>query len=352
MQETIFRGQIYGNSMKEKIDLVDRKILYVLSNNARFAHVSIAKKLRIKREVVAYRIKKLIERKIINGFFTYINPRRLGFTVIAVCIKLRNIKQKDNCNEKKIVNYLIENTFVTNVKSCSGRYDLLLEVSVREIDYFDNVLNEFLHNFLDYIEHYDIFLYLDSSYLGRGILLDSINDRKQLDGLIELKGSTFSKEFIRDDHNNTFLELNHLDKKILKSIKFDSSKNIIDIAKEVNCSPKTVMSRVRYLVKENVIKQFLPLINLSAFGFHWYTLFLQMVNVDEKKFITFLRMHPNILHYEKYIVRWNYKLNIFVEDNSQFQQIVTELRNVFTDNMAGFDSLIVHNQLKFEQKVE
>ena len=347
MKESLFIGQISGNAMREKVDLLDRKILYILSNNSRFSHVSIANKLKIKREVVSYRIKKLIERKIINGFFTYLNVRRLGFTVIAAHIKLKQIY-----DEKKIVEYLMKSEHITHVQCCSGRYDILLEISVKEIDQFDIFFNDFLFYFMNYIENYDIFFCLEGTYLGRGILLETADERKQLDALLELKGSSFSKNFNKKNQNNSFMNLDELDKKILQSIKFDSSKNVVDIAKEVHCSPKTVMSKMSSLVKENVIKKFLPLINFSTFGFHWYVLFLQMIRVDEKKFITFLEMHPNILHYRKYIGKWNYKLNIFVEDNIQFQKMVRELKELFPENIAGFDSIIVHNQVKFDQIIE
>jgi len=129
-----------------------------------------------------------------------------------------------------MIEYLIESKYITHAQSCSGRYDMTMEISVKEIDQFDLFFNDFLRNFNDCVENHDRFFYLDSSYLGRGLLLDGIDERKQLDALIELKGSSFSKDFIKKNKSNSFLEINKIDQKILNSIKFDSSKNIIDIA--------------------------------------------------------------------------------------------------------------------------
>src|SRR3989344_6684608 len=92
MKENVFIGQIKEQPLREKMDLKDRKILYLLNRNARFSDTMIAKTLKLKREVVSYRIKKLIERNILHGFLTLINPIRLGFRIHIVYLKLKELK--------------------------------------------------------------------------------------------------------------------------------------------------------------------------------------------------------------------------------------------------------------------
>ena len=119
MEPTNFRGQVSQDIMPQKIDAIDRKILYMLSQNCRISNTAIAKALKIKREVVAYRIKQLLERKVINGFFAHIDSRKLGFITHQVYLKLRSVS-----DEKKIIQYLLPKKEVTCVLTFSGKYDL------------------------------------------------------------------------------------------------------------------------------------------------------------------------------------------------------------------------------------
>ena len=52
-----------------KLDEKDKKILYELDKNSRQGISSIAKKVRLSKEVVNYRIKNLEKRKIIKGYY-------------------------------------------------------------------------------------------------------------------------------------------------------------------------------------------------------------------------------------------------------------------------------------------
>ena len=67
--------------MELLIDNVDRRILYELDINARIPVTQLAKKLRLSREKVNYRINNLIKRGIIRKFVTMINPVKLGYSV-------------------------------------------------------------------------------------------------------------------------------------------------------------------------------------------------------------------------------------------------------------------------------
>ena len=62
-----------------KIDLKDRKILYCLDLNSRSTLGDIGKKVDLSKNVVAYRIKRLMQMGIIRNFFTVINPFKFGF---------------------------------------------------------------------------------------------------------------------------------------------------------------------------------------------------------------------------------------------------------------------------------
>ena len=60
-------------------DKKDQEILYELDLNARQSNAQIAKKVRLSKEVVGYRIKRMLEDEIIIGFYSVIDVTKLGY---------------------------------------------------------------------------------------------------------------------------------------------------------------------------------------------------------------------------------------------------------------------------------
>ena len=91
--------------MKANLDAKDRKILYELDINSRQASSEIAKKVGLSKQVVNFRIKRLIKEKLISFFYTVIDISKLGFTVHKIFLRLQNI---DSEKEKALINFLVK----------------------------------------------------------------------------------------------------------------------------------------------------------------------------------------------------------------------------------------------------
>ena len=85
-----------------KLDVKDRKILSELDMDARQPLSTIAKKVRLSREVVSYRIKQLEKKGIIEGFYTAIDTSKLGYLYCRMLFKYRNISPEI---ERDLLNY-------------------------------------------------------------------------------------------------------------------------------------------------------------------------------------------------------------------------------------------------------
>ena len=70
-----------------KADKKDRDILYQLDLNSRQSLKSIGDKVHLKKNVVQYRIEKLVKSGIIKNFYTSINFHKLGFVNLGIHIK-------------------------------------------------------------------------------------------------------------------------------------------------------------------------------------------------------------------------------------------------------------------------
>lgn len=64
----------------EKVDKLDKKILGILSTNARMPFKDVAAECGVSRAAVHQRVQHLIDNGVITGSGFYVNPKSLGYT--------------------------------------------------------------------------------------------------------------------------------------------------------------------------------------------------------------------------------------------------------------------------------
>ena len=340
-------GQNDWKAMSKKIDVIDKKIAFLLCKNSRLSNTAIAKALRLKREVVSYRIKKMFEQGFVKGFVTRINPRKLGLLTHFVYFKLKTPMQ-----EKEMIDELVKCPEVTNLKNVGGRFDIFMEVTAKDVHEFNGFIKRmldkygptvqeyvFLNNIAEYPMDVDLIIEGDKKELGR------------LKALRETKGSSFHKELSQPRQMHSLAELDAADKSILHKIKMDARANIKDLAKELKSNAPAITRRIQRLVKEGVIINFTSYPTIAMMGYQMYQVLFNFRNLDESRFITFLNLHPNILWCHQLVGNWNYQVNIFAKSNAQFHDIINDLRQEFPENIVSFDTVMVFNAFKSEQRI-
>ncbi len=343
--KSAFQGEIIARPEKMKLDLIDRKILYLLGLNARLSHTTLAKILRIKREVVAYRLKRLEDEQFLEGFFTLIDTTRLGYQLNMLYIKLSN-----TANTSGILIFLNTLPEVTRIKDCAGDYDLQVIFSTKTLEEFDLALEKLMNNLSSNIKDYTVLRIVEENYMGLNLLLTP-TERKGLTAK-EFKGSSFQKEFDTAKKTEDIVILDDVDKKILNILKLDARATIKDISYKIKLSPISIDNRIRRLVKERVIVSMYPLFSISRMGYQWYKVFFQVRNIKKHEFVEYLKQHDNVLWYMKLIGRWNYQFSIFAHDNIEFHKILNDIRTRFQENIMSYDSLIILSQHKFVHRLD
>ncbi|MBT5022702.1 winged helix-turn-helix transcriptional regulator, partial [Candidatus Woesearchaeota archaeon] len=277
-----FIGQVHLKAMPQKIDLIDRKIAFLLCKNARLSNTAIAKALKLKREVVSYRIKKMIETKFITGFATRINPRKIGFIVHFFFIKL-----KTPTNEKEMVEELIKLNEITNLKNIGGKFDFYIEITTKHIEDFNNILKKILDTYGHTIQDYAILNSIGEEHMDVDLILKgNEKERDRLKGLRETKGSSFHTELEKRKTCNTPVKIDELDEKILRALVPNARIGLKDIAKEVNSNFPLVTKRIKRLVEEGVITTFTAFVSLANLEMQMYPVLFHLRNIDENNFIT------------------------------------------------------------------
>lgn len=121
----------------KKADLLDRKILKVISVDARRSFKEIAAQCGVSRAAIHQRVVRMVQRGIIVGSGYQVNPKFLGFgTCTYIGIKLeRGSMYKTAVEKLNDIPEIVECHFTT------GPYTMLVKLFSRDNEYLKDLLN-------------------------------------------------------------------------------------------------------------------------------------------------------------------------------------------------------------------
>lgn len=107
---------------KQPLDAKDKKLLSILQEDSRKSLTELARALNLSIDSTHKRMKKLKAVGIIDRFGIFIDPKALGYELVANAqIRLHNISEKELDN---LVSYLRSHPNVIELISTLGEYDL------------------------------------------------------------------------------------------------------------------------------------------------------------------------------------------------------------------------------------
>jgi DNA-binding Lrp family transcriptional regulator len=131
------------------IDEKDKHILDMLCKNARLSTKQIAKKTEIPITTVFNRIKNLEKNGVIRGYTCTLDRKKLGRGVSAHLLININFDKlsKKMMNEEDLANKLLRIPGIESVDTLSGEADMIIKVSVGDIDKLNEMLTQKLRGF-------------------------------------------------------------------------------------------------------------------------------------------------------------------------------------------------------------
>ena len=293
-----------------KIDLKDRKLLYELDRNARQSNSEIGKKIRLNKNTINYKIKKLEENKVILGYYTVIDNSKLGYFSFRSYLKFFNTTIE---KEEEIINWLKNDQRVGVLARIETVYDFVLMIWVKDVYEFDKFWFEFKKRFRKYIwdEKVDVF---PSVYTFK---------RKYLfeDKTIE------PYEFIGE---NIKAEYDELDMKILRLLSKNARMPIIEMSKKLKTPERTVAFRIKKLEQKKVIQGYRVNINISKIGYEYFKVNIILNDFEDyEKLFGFAYAHPNIIYYDKTLSDYDFEIDVEIENSKKLLELLAEIKSNF-----------------------
>lgn len=131
------------------LDEKDMKILTALSENCRIPTIDLAEKLKIPRETITYRIKKLISTGVLAKFQPNVNFFMLGSEFYFVMFKLSKPSHKN-----KLIEYIARTLRANTIIESDGSYQVMAFVQFKDHNEFrkfeENLFKNFPKEIYDY----------------------------------------------------------------------------------------------------------------------------------------------------------------------------------------------------------
>lgn len=306
-----------------KIDIKDKKILSLLSTDSRMPLTQIAKKVNLSRDSINYRINRMIKNKVILGFYPIISLKRFGFSMFHLFIILdeSRIEQRE-----QFINHLRKSPYIMSLIEYSDRWDFEVIIAVQNLKEFDTLITELISSYPNLIVEKDKYQVIKSYHFN-----------PLPKGFLEYEDIYYEKE------DDSIVEVEPIDIKIMGLLCQDSRVSTYDIASKLSISPDAVGYRIKNLMKKDVIKKFTVLVNLTKLGYHWYTFATQVKLLDkqnENKLISLVKYNPNIIRAMKMQGTFDIMMYIAVESPRDFHLTIKNIKNEFANIITNYQTWV------------
>ena len=308
-----------------ELDSKDHKILYHLFLNSRQSLSSIGKKIGLPKNVVKYRIDRLIDQGVITNFNAMIDVFKLGYSVYRLYFVLQYASPE---KEQEIINYFVNYENTWNTASAKGRYDLIITILVKNPNWFYSFYEETLKRYRYYFKE----IFFSQLYETFGYKHAILSE--------EIPHSDEKAYAYRD--NGQIADIDRIDHKILYLLAKNTRIPSIEIAKILNMTSTTVINHISKLIKIGVIQRYSTSIDVNKLGYKSFIVNLSLRNYTKKNHIIgYLSNIPFIWEIHKAIGGYDLEITLFTTNFEHFYRLMEDLRNVFPEDITNYDYLYV-----------
>jgi DNA-binding Lrp family transcriptional regulator len=310
------------------LDASDRKVLHALHLSARVPETLLAKRLRLSREVVHYRIRQLSTRGIIPLYRTWIDLGRLGYNIYKLYLKMSG----DRARRSEFFEHIRSRDDVFWLGIADGAWDVGVTFFAKDKGEFFDRTNELFSRFSDIIIEKKIGLVVDIWVYPFKFLIGKEDEPRTLFGNVEEN------------------ELDGTDRRVLAALMHNARAKSVDLANSAGVTVDILRSRMKRLEERGIIGWYAAAIDHTRLGMEFYKTFLYFDNLgkkEEAKLLEFCKSQPNIVHMVRLIGPWEIELEIMVENYAAYNKIMHELRAFFPNELRNIESAVMSEDYVF-----
>lgn len=244
------------------LDKLDQKLIQELFRNSRASNSELGKKLLASKEVINYRISRLLNEGIIKKIIPLVNYSRLGYTIYRIQLKF-NFKDKEKW--PSFFKTIPQTSWMVELQ---GNWDLVVLFWIKNNLEFFQIVNKIKQEFGANTQEMLITM-VDSIYNLPPNFLSEQPKKEPFYYKLEI-----SKE--------PPVDLDELDFAIIKELMGNGRIPILELARKIHSSATNVNYHLSKLIKNKVIIAFIPVIDHTKLGLTHFKITLNLVNPAQK----------------------------------------------------------------------
>jgi len=316
--------------MSYKMDSRDKKLLYELDLDSRQSFSALAKKLRLSKTAIIYRVGNLEKEGIIKQFHTVIDTGKLGYISFRLYLKLSGATPE---KEQEIIDFLKTKESVNWLVSIEGEYNIGAAILAKSVKEMNALWKELLEKYVNYIDERHFVIMTKVRYFSRAYLA-------------ELKENSYEIIFATEPEN---AEIDNTDIEILKLLAPNARMPVIDIASKIGITSKTVISRIRELEKKKIIVGYKTVFDLEKLGYEYFKMQIRLHNVTAEKmkqFRNYIRSHPNIVYDDEVLGGDDIEIEMQVKDMQELRAIIEKIKSEFAEIIKDYKTMLFYKEHK------
>jgi DNA-binding Lrp family transcriptional regulator len=153
LKEEKFTGPVIRKKPEKTIELdeINCKLLSTISLNARMPVTELTKKLNLSKDVIHYRLKRLIKEKVIQKFTIDINHEKFGNSFFKLLIKFNY-----RSNENEFISKISTNVNLIRTIRLLGGWDIELDFEVKDNKEMRKIIKELKEELGGFIQDYGL----------------------------------------------------------------------------------------------------------------------------------------------------------------------------------------------------
>lgn len=311
------------------LDKIDRRILYELDKNCRISDNKLAKMVKRSREAVRYRIKKLVNDGIIQGFITSINPSKFGYMFYKLYFQLANIPDE----RKKFYQYFKSLPGLYWFGGNDGVWDFHATLYAKDVKEINKVKNRIFTDFKHLILKKDMGILVNVRQYPKKYLVDDIKERPE--------PTMFADDILLN-------ELDSLDKQMLNKIAQNARMPLVEIAKKTGSTVDIVRNRMRKLEDNGTIMQYRIAIDHTRLGYEMFKAFIYFHNLseqDEKMLFEYAKQHTRICYLIRQLSAWDIEIEMMAHNYEEFISIIDDIREKFSKVLKNYEFCLMREDI-------
>ena len=299
-----------------------------MDKNARETNSRIGKRIKLSKEAVAYRVRRLQKRGIIDYFQVLIDATKLGLMNFRIYVKLKDASER---KREEIQKHLIESGDVWWIALVSGNWDLDFCIWAKDVYHFQEIWEKLIGEYKKYFERDRISIYTYLEHLPQDYLFGKREPRFQN----RIMGGTER------------VEVDKLDLKLLQALAGSARATWVELAEKLGVSEKVIAYRMKGLEKKKVIFGYRCLVDLERLGFSHYKVDLLLNDLGSKEEIqNYLRHDPAVMYIDSTYPSSDVEFDPICRSFYEFQELMNRILNKFGDSIRSYEYLIAAKELK------